>query len=350
MKNYIKTKISTLLVLLVSLFIVTSCSNDDSGSGSGAPKIDSVSLSVDADGNPTDLTPATVGQANNMYVIQGTGFATLQKIYFNDVDTAFNPTLVTDTAIFVTIDKDTPYENASSKLRLVTNLGSTTFDFVVAPPAPRLTSFNPINGTEDEVITIYGEYFLDPIVKVGTVQVPVITSSLSEIKIKIPADGLQKIISVTTISGTSKANYAIGTAIYDDIAYNGFDFPDWNNHTYESDGKADQGLVYIKKKMAAYDNLQGNWSWDDQLADYSGIRIAIRADNPGTLKLVFNGDWSERNLLEVTTEWTTFVIPWSELGNPTAVQNFSFQNFSKNASGDGVENTFYIDNIGYVLK
>jgi hypothetical protein len=346
MKNIkIKYLLSFISMALLVLGVFSSCDDDSADSGSGPLAITSVCKSVEG-----DLVPVTQGDPKNYYIIRGSGFLTVQKIYFNDFDTYFNPTLVTDTEIFVLIDEKTPYADASNQLKVVTKAGTIVYDFVISPPSPSFGSFNPVNAADGEEITIYGNYFLDPVVKVGTETVPVISSTLTEIKVKLPAGANKKYISVTNISGTATSSYAVGTAIFDDIEYYGFDFPSWNNHTYESDGKAEQGVIHIKKKMAAWDNLQGNWSWYDQISDYSGIRISVKADSPGTLKFIFNGDWSERNMLTVGTGWTTFIIPWSELGNADHVQNISFQNMSKDAAGNGVENTFYIDNIGFVLK
>lgn len=329
---------------LLVLGVFSSCSDDSSDSGSGTLTITSVAKAEEG-----DLVPVTQGDPKNYYIIRGSGFTTVEKIYFNDFDTYFNPVLVTDTEIFVLIDEKTPYADASNKLKVVTKLGTIVYDFVISPPSPTFGSFNPINAAEGDVITIYGNYFLDPIVKVGTETVPVISSTLTEIKVKLPAGSDKKYISVTNISGTATSAYAVGTAIYDDVAYYGFTFPAWNNHTYESAG-SEQGLIHIKKKVAAWDNMQGDWSWYDQIADYKGIRLSVKADNPGTLKLCFNGDWSERNMMTVETGWNTFEFTWAELGNADHVQNITFQNMSKNAAGDGVENTFYIDNIGFVLK
>ena len=331
------------MVLLV-LGIFSSCSEDSSNSGSGTLSITSVAKAEEG-----DLVPVTQGDPKNYYIIRGSGFTTVEKIYFNDFDTYFNPVLVTDTEIFVLIDEKTPYADASNKLKVVTKLGTIVYDFVISPPSPTFGSFNPINAVEGDVITIYGNYFLDPIVKIGTETVPVISSTLTEIKVKLPAGADKKYISVTNISGTATSTYAVGTALFDDVAYYGFTFPAWNNHTYESEG-SEQGLIHIKKKMAAWDNMQGDWSWYDQIADYKGIRLSVKADSPGTLKLCFNGDWSERNMMTVTTGWNTFEFTWAELGNADHVQNITFQNMSKNAAGDGVENTFHIDNIGFVLK
>ena len=345
MKNIkIKYLLSIVSMVLLVLGIFSSCSEDSSNSGSGTLSITSVAKAEEG-----DLVPVTQGDPKNYYIIRGSGFTTVEKIYFNDFDTYFNPVLVTDTEIFVLIDEKTPYADASNKLKVVTKLGTIVYDFVISPPSPTFGSFNPINAVEGDVITIYGNYFLDPIVKIGTETVPVISSTLTEIKVKLPAGADKKYISVTNISGTATSTYAVGTALFDDVAYYGFTFPAWNNHTYESEG-SEQGLIHIKKKMAAWDNMQGDWSWYDQIADYKGIRLSVKADSPGTLKLCFNGDWSERNMMTVTTGWNTFEFTWAELGNADHVQNITFQNMSKNAAGDGVENTFHIDNIGFVLK
>lgn len=340
MKN-LKIKYLLSFFLLASIFLnaLSSCSNDGDN-GSSGPIINSVSPSVEG-----ELVPVTKGDPKNVYVIQGSGFATLEKIYFNDFDTYFNPTLVTDTAIFVTIDENTPYENQSNELKIVTKSGTVTYPFIIAPPAPTLKGYNPVNAAEGDIITIKGSYFLNPVVEIGTVSVPVISSTLEEIKIKVPASADKKYITVTTISGKSKSTYAIGTAIFDDKFYGDWMFETWNNHTFESDNTAQQGSVYVKKTMKPWDNIQGNWSWDDKISDYGGLRFAIRADEPGELALIFNGNWTDTApLIKVTKEWKEYFIPWSDLGNPTQVQNISFKH-NKDAN-----NVFYFDNIGYALK
>ena len=79
MKN-LKTKYILGFIITVSIFLNTlsSCSNDESN-GSSGPVISSVSPSVEG-----VLVPSTKGDPKNVYIIQGSGFATLEKIYFND--------------------------------------------------------------------------------------------------------------------------------------------------------------------------------------------------------------------------------------------------------------------------
>jgi hypothetical protein len=357
MKNFKITLINTFIVLMLSILLFSSCNDDQSNDSASNPVITSVVASAydEITNLPADLTPVTKGDPKNYYIIRGTGLSSVQKIYFNNFDTYFNPVLVTDTEIFVLIDENTPYANASNELKVVTKMGTVIYPFIVAPPSPTFGSFNPINATEGTEVTIYGKYFLNPVVTIAAtatepaINVPVISSSLEKIIIKIPANAQNRYITVANISGKATSKEAIGTAIYDDTFYGSWTIESWNNHTYETDSSAQQGTTYIKKKMGAWDNMQGNWGWDDQIEAYGGIRISIKGSKPGTLKFIFNGDWSERNMLEVKTEWTTYEIPWSALGNADHVQNISFQNMSKEGS-DGIANEICIDNLGYFLK
>lgn len=345
MKN-LKTKYILSFFIMVSIFVsfLSSCSNDDISTTESAPppNINTVSRA-----EAGDLTPTNVGYANNMYIIQGSGFTTLEKIYFNDTDTYFNPTLVTDSSVFVTIDQNTPYENGSNELKIVTTGGTTTYPFVIAPPAPQmLRGFNPVNANDGDEITIYGNFFLDPVVTFGTIQAELVSNSLTEIVAKVPVGGSKKYVTVTTISGSVKSTYAIGTALYDDTWYGGFGPAAWNNHTYETDGTAAQGNIYFKKTMGGWDNVQGEWAWDDQIADYSGIRMSLKGPEGSKLKLVFNGNWSDATapIITLTSEWKEYRFTWATLLNADHVQNISFQEFTGNGG------VYYFDNFGYILK
>lgn len=320
---------------------MTGCSSeDDSGSGT-PPVIEKVSSAADP-----ELTAITVGYAANIYVIHGSGFATTQKIYFNDTDTYFNQTLVTDTDIFVTIDKDTPYANASNKLKIVTANGEAEFDFVVAPPAPELHSFQPVNAADGEQVTLYGNFFLDPVVTVGGTQATIVSSSLTEIIAVLPPNSQYKKITVTTISGDSEWGTAVGTAIYDDAFYAPWTIESWNNHEYVTDAtKAYQGTTFIKKVIPGWDNIQGNWAWDDQISQYTGIHFFLRSDDPGKLVWIVNGTgWGmDSHAIVTTTEWQEVRLTWEQMGNPAALQNLSFQEFT------GSSHNYYLDNIGYTV-
>ncbi|UMY65410.1 MULTISPECIES: IPT/TIG domain-containing protein [unclassified Flavobacterium] len=338
-----KTMMKTFVYFLLAgsmAMVGTSCSSDSEGSG-GAPMIESVAAAADA-----NLEPVTVGYAANMYVIHGSGFATTQKIYFNDTDTYFNPVLVTDTDIFVTIDRDTPYADVSNKLRVVTKNGEAEFDFVVAPPAPGVHSFNPINAADGQEITIYGSYFLNPVVMVGNNQAQVVSSTLTEIHAILPAGSQNKKVTVTTISGSAEYGTAVGTAIYDDVFYSPWNIESWNNHEYVTNfAQAAQGTTFIKKSIEGWGNIQGNWNWNDQLSNYTGIHFFLRSDDAGKLVWIVNGNgWGNADhAITTSKDWKEVRLTWAQLGNPAALQNISFQEFT------GSTHNYYIDNIGFTV-
>lgn len=338
MKNFRLKHILGLLSVFAILFVV-SCSDDDSITP-GKPSIENVSLAEND-------SLVEYGYANNMYIVRGAGFTGTQKIYFNDVDTYFNPTFVTDGVILVTIDEDTPYENASNELKVVTPRGTAIYPFVVAPPAPTLKSFQPINAAEGEEITIYGKYFLDPVVTIDGVEAEIVSSSINQIVAVVPAGSNGKYVQVETISGTSEWDTAIGTAIYDDAFYAPWDIEAWNNHEYiTNEADAYQGTTFIKKEIAGWDNIQGNWNWDDQISQYTGIHFAVRSDDAGKLVLIFNGaNWGDANFaFDTTEEWVDVRFTWEELGGmPAALQNISFQEFT------GETHNYYFDNFGYTV-
>jgi len=343
MKNLILTYYKAIFLLLIAFSAITCRDNDSYDPASALPVINKVAASVDEDGQPANpLVSTHVGYANNTYIIQGSGFYSLKHVYFNDHESYFNPNLVTDNTIIVTIDVDTPYENGSNKLKIVTGFGTVEYDFVIAPPAPVFKGFNPVNAADGELITLKGNYFVDPIVKVGDVQAEIVSNTLTEIVAKLPAGSQHKKVSVTTLSGEVVWDTAVGTAIFDDQFYAPWNIEDWNNHTYETDSEqAFQGNVFIRKKIAGWDNIQSNWNWDDQISQYTGIKFAVRSSAPGKLKLVFNGDWGEKFLFTTDKDWKEYRFTWEELGNPQALQNISFQEFT------GTEITYDFDNITF---
>lgn len=339
MKNF-KINITLSILAIFAVFTSLMSCNDDDTAGSGMPVIESVSQAYKD-------SLVDQGYANEMYIIRGKGFTGTQKIYFNDTDTYFNSTLVTDEVIFVTIDRNTPYENASDELKVVTPNGTATFHFVVAPPAPELRSFQPVNAADGEQITIYGTFFLNPKVTVGGVEAEVVSNTLTTIVAILPPGSQHKYVQVETISGKSEWGTAIGTAIYDDAFYAPWNIEPWNNHVYITDlAQAYQGTTFIKKEINGWDNIQGNWAWDENISQYTGIRIAVRSDNPGKLVFIFNGQfWGDAShSFETGTEWTEYRFTWAELGGmPAALQNISFQEFT------GAKNNYYFDNIGYTI-
>lgn len=349
MKNF---KITTFLIAVFFSMGLTSCSNDDDSSSSLQPVITEVNGTLDGDGNVIALEPLTQGFANNMYVIRGTGLASAQNIYFNDKDTYFNPTLVTDNAIFVTIDKDTPFFETIDELKVVTKTGTAVFTFKVLPAAPIIRSYNSINPLPGDIVTIYGEYFLEPVITVGTTEATIVSATVSEIQFELPADSQFKYVTVTTESGSATSTQAIGTALYDDaltsLVSGAAAWGGTPNFAFEGD--AVQGIKSIRHEIGGYSGLQFDVA-GVPTATYMGIRVSIKAAKAGKVQIIMNGNFNPAdnvNIFDLTTEWKTFIIPFDKFGfatTPASLTQITFQEWG--APGG---NTYIIDDLGLVLQ
>lgn len=346
MKNInIKYLIPFFTMALLVLAVFSSCDSENSGSSN----VGSLAITSVAKAEAGDLVPVTVGDPKNYYIIRGSGLSLVQKIYFNDFDTYFNPVLVTDTEIFVLIDEKTPYANSSNKLKVVTKQGTILYDFVVAPPTPKLDSFNSINGIAGDIITVYGDYFLNPTVKVGTENVPVISSTLTEIKFKMPANAIDKYVSVANISGVTVSAEAIGSALYDDVLQGDAGHNMWNAaDTFDTNFKDDkvQGEASIKFIFGGWNGADLKFNSRD-ISKYKAFRVKVKSvsTNASAGVIFVFGGWAYQIKKTITNKWTTIEIPFSDIGNPITFDQLTLQE-----SGGFGGNTIFMDDMGFVLK
>lgn len=340
----------------ISILLLSSCSDDsESNSGSGKVELTGISRSVVDDPLVEDDrqvdVPTEIINAGNYYIIRGSGFASLKSISFNGLESYFNPTMVTDNAIVVQVDQKTPYYNEMDEMKIVTNTGTYKFTVAVRPPNPNITGF-PINPTPGDVITITGEFFLRPVVNFGDIAVEPISSTLTEIKVKVPDNIQYKTLSVTNVSGTTVASQSLGSAIYDDaytnlMSYNGLWRPATNHYDIAYEKDVAQGKKCI--------NWTSGPDWDGlyigidkakvDMSKYKGIRIRIKGQKAGSVTALLNGNWGATASLKFGTGWTYFEILFSGLGNPTELTELTFQE-----TGGFGGNNLFIDDIGLVLK
>jgi hypothetical protein len=354
MKNlnkYVLLKIC--IIASISALFFSSCTQDDN-SNSTILSVTSISKSVvddpliDGDRQVDVLTDEV--NAGNMYIVRGTGLGTLKSISFNGMESSFNTTLVTDNAIIVTVDKNTPYYNEQDEMKIVTGLGTLVYHIKVRPPFPTIKGF-PINAVPGDIITITGDFFLHPVVNFGTTVVEPISASLTEIKVQVPAGNYHQNLSITNVSGTTVAGQAFGTAIFDDAFT--------NLHSYDGTWSADD--VYIKDYDK--DSSQGSkcisWKagkWNGiyfgidksqvDVTQFSGIRIALKGEKKGTVRAIISGGWGNVVEISFTTDWKYIEIPFSAVGNPAELTEITFQE-SSNVDGG---NRIFIDDLGLVLK
>ncbi|WP_163408351.1 IPT/TIG domain-containing protein [Flavobacterium ajazii] len=347
MKNF---KNVSLTACLLFLMLFASCSNDDNDSnGGGTPVIESVMPSgYYEDGTIKPLEPVSIVDPKNYYVIHGKGFLTTKKVYFNDYDTYFGPAFVTDTDIVILVDEKTPYADASNKIKVVTENGTAEFDITVAPPVPTFNWFNSENPAEGDVVTINGNYFLNPIVKVGTENATVLSSTLTEITFKMPANGNDKYVTVTNISGTTPSSVGVGSALYDDVLQGDTGHWTWSGNEFNTNYTTDkiQGDASMKIVFNGWDGADMKFNSRD-VSKYKAFRVRVKSASANTnasLIFVFGG-WAYQIKRSLSSVWTYIEIPFSEIGNPTTFDQLTLQE-----SGNFGGNTIYMDDMGFVLK
>lgn len=342
----IKKSYAWSFVLIASLFAsLASCSSDDSNDNSGNLSIESVSLAVND-------SLVTTGFVENMYIIRGSGFKDTRKIFFNDVQADFNPTLVTNSVIIVTIPLETPFQNVgtSDKIRIETISSSIEYNFVIGQPEPTITSFDPVAGGTGEIVTIKGTVFDNLLsVKFDEIEATIVSSTNTEIKVEIPAGVVQAKIYVETAGGTAESPGSFGfkRIIYDDTLGEGFQlWGGWGGtQDLENTAIVKRGTYAIKRTTEAWSALQIGYSGSalNLGTDVTAVKISIYAETTGKVKIVFNGDDAHGKVLDVVAgQWVDFTIPVSEITAQTSLSQIWVQEFA------GAGNVIYVDDFGFI--
>jgi hypothetical protein len=191
-------------VMLVSF---QSCNNDDID---GAPVISNVRL-LDPTKADSSLTGAEPG---SLIVIQGQNLGSVLKVYFNDFEATFNSALGSNSNIVITIPANAPTKavdaGVSSKIRVVTNGGEATYDFVLTAPSPVISGLYSEFIKPGGNIVINGDYFYNiKSVKVGETSLQIVSSSVKSITAKMPAPATVGAVTVEGEFGTVKTNFKV---------------------------------------------------------------------------------------------------------------------------------------------
>jgi hypothetical protein len=350
MKNFKINTILRALFIIPILALTFSCSDDD-GSASGTTVIESVSKTGYNNPSPGVFTPidslVTTGFSGNVYVIRGKGLKKTAAIYFNDFDAYFNPTMVTDTNIILTLPVGVPYSTdlTSNKIKLVTSDGAEIFyDFTIGQPAPNLVKY-PLGGPAGTVAKITGTDFVNVVsVKFGTIDAEIVATTETEITVKIPAGitGACKIF-VETLGGISESALSFGFnyMIYDDSRNADWWEGSWGGNTaYDATDKVRDGAFAVKKEYGAWGGFQiGNGGAALDMSNYTKLKLSLFATNAGKINIVISGN--AKTIDMVPGVWTDYEFSLqTDFNNPASPGILLLQEFS------GIDNTVYIDNVG----
>ena len=205
-KNIFKTGLGLMLAAGM-LLSFQSCNDDDVD---GAPMISNVRL-LDPELADSSLSAAEPGA---LVVIQGQNLASVSKVYFNDFEATFNAALGSNSNIVITIPFNAPTKatdaGVSSKIRVVTNGGEATYDFVLTAPKPVISGlyseFVKANGN----VLINGDYFYNiKSVNLGDTPLQIVSSTVNLITAKMPATAATGAISIEGEFGSAKTSFSV---------------------------------------------------------------------------------------------------------------------------------------------
>lgn len=379
--------ISNLLYGILSVAIImagmVSCKKSETG---GAPTITRVRLiskndtiqtttigRIDSTGQVEDTTYTTAvilpfdstiagGRLNNQYAIIGSNLQTTLSVSFNGLSVYFNPGLVTNTSIIVTIPANAPFgPSQNNTLTVVTKFGTANFTFPILQPPPIITSFSPAVGSAGDTVTIMGTIFDGLLgVKFDTVSATVISSTSTQIKVLVPAGVVQAYIYVTTPGGTTQSTTSFGfkyiiylSGLTTGWGGNGGGYSGYNSTLNFSDnahiltGTSDISVVFSSNYGALQIGYGGSAITVSTLG-LTAIKFSVYggAGTPdGTMaQAVINGDYTDAQSFAISANgYTTYTIPLSSLGNPGTITEFVIQGLNV-----GVPSTIYVDDIGFI--
>ncbi|KAA6313108.1 hypothetical protein EZS27_036068 [termite gut metagenome] len=151
--------LNVLLGLFIGAMSFTSCDNDNDSNENSPITITKVYLE-DASSSVTDreVVYARLGQ---LIRLEGSGFTGLKRIYINGYSTYFNPVLLSDNSLLVSISKETPVRDVDvsvkNTIRLVKSESEWLYNFEIRDASPSITRISHTLPQAGEVITIYGK-------------------------------------------------------------------------------------------------------------------------------------------------------------------------------------------------
>lgn len=343
------TKISQTVLLMMSfmLVIITSCKKG-STENQAAPTISSVI-------NLTDRgTPLSQVDYGAWIIIKGENLATTTKVDFNGTLASDSLMYATENEVTVKIPS-TLKDPINNPITLTTKYGTVTYNFKILQPPPLISTFNPAAGGPNDEVTIKGDYFKGVTeVRFDNTVATIVSSTQTEIKVKIPAGVTSGYIYATTPVGTAKsANpFGLNVVIFDDalgtVATAG---TAWSNTSFSATWDMDQSVIVRRgTKAIGHKYSVGFGAFRVRsipaftVGTSSMLKISIYG-GAGTagkkVRISLTPAKSTYELILTEGVWTDYVIPLINLGSPTTIDYITFQEFS------GFAGQIYIDDIGF---
>lgn len=318
MKNRFSNKIHWASITFLSLFIFsmlfTACEEDDI---TGGPiTINKVYLQDASSSVPDrEITFARLGQ---LLRIEGSGFSGLKKVYINGFSTYFNPVMVSDNSMLVSISKNTPTVDADSEVRNTIRLANdsyeATMDIEIRSSAPAITSISNTLPLAGEAIMVQGTGLIEvsKVVFPGDVEV---TDGITS-----DADG--EFFLVTVPEGVSDEGGSLFIECANGGAYSPAYFNFKNGIILNFDGIGTHGSWGDDASMITADDLESNAIGEGNVSQ--GIYVPHRPGRIATLEPASNRNsevWTAGNDVD---DWRGQITPYIPATTPVNEVAFQF--------------------------
>ena len=217
----------------------------------------------------------------------GENLCSVRELFFNDQKAVLNTSFMTENTLVAAVPGNLPKVKTDKVYMITKEKDTLAVDFKVMMPAPQLKSMSCEFQQPGTDVTIYGNYFSEPMTLMfedgnGAVVTSFKSVSMTEITFTIPADAKPGKIKLETESGLARSPFSYydfcGGLITDfdggtDVVPQGWNF----SGTYSSEG----GILgnYVELKSASAMSPDGGWNEDFKIDFWCGTWDGDPMDN-----------------------------------------------------------------------
>lgn len=319
---------------------------------SGTPHINGVRyVSPDSSRNISEIGPGAV------VALMGKNMDATTQVYFNGIEASFNPVMVTDSTLIVTVPSDLPFgsldpnSEVMNTIRVANDNGESVLDFKVVPPTPQISSISNEFARDGRQLTITGQYLylIESITFPGGAEATDFqaTNDGTSLTVTVPSgSGTDGYITITTPGGTSAQQPSAQFRATSNVFYNFDDkngFTPWGPEPVVTDSYAPipalsgsylhwheesipVGTWWVQNLATPSDGAQ--LAWPDEISGSESLSNLVlefelyvaKGINSGRIQFQLAGKdhywtpWLEGDTRSTFTTdgWTTIRIPLSE--------------------------------------
>jgi hypothetical protein len=248
----------TLLMLMASVSMFTSCKKDSGGT----PVVNYVRITSP---QSSDSLLVSAGQGQ-LIAIVGNNLGEAREVWFNDQQARLTPTYISNTSILASVPSAIP-DSITNNLTIIFKNGyklEHPFEVEISKPAVNSMVSEYVN--EGDVATIIGNYFYAPVTVTftGGATGELVNVADEQLQFKIPADAQPGPITIKTNFGETKSNFWFRDPRNIFIASDPFE--GWNNASLVVTNPGPGDPPKINGNYFRITGHIGSWGWNE-LAD-----------------------------------------------------------------------------------